>query len=112
MASQAGDQQKTRAGNVNKGVRDNGVQQRLEACVKTGDEVLLSDHTPPCCENLTLHGKVLWGTSVVCVCAGEFTLSHLGVLTRALQFETGVPIYSKCYLVRSENGNRYHLLPT
>lgn len=78
-------------------MRNHRVQQRLEAYSEAGDEVLLSDHAPPGQDTLTLHGKVLWGTSKSSVSewCGEFILSHLGVLICALQFKIGVPIYSK-----------------
>lgn len=97
MASRAGGPAEDKVWWSEKEVRDNRVQQRLEAYSEAGDEVLLSDHAPPCQETLTLHGKVLWGTSKSSVSelCGEFTLSHLGVLTCALQFKIGVPIYSK-----------------
>lgn len=91
------DQLKTRYGGVNKEVRDSRAQSRLEACFEAGNEILLSDHASPGPENLTLCRKVLWRTPAhLCLsCVRSSLLSHLGVLTCALQFKIGVPVYSK-----------------
>lgn len=101
MTSWAGGQQKTKC--QQGGERQQGPA-GLEVCFEAGGEVLLPDHAPPCPENLTFHGKVLWGTSkpslsALCV---PFILSHLGVLTGALEFKIGVLMYSNCYVIKFE----------